>query len=297
VSEIAHPARTPLLSELQTATGVYAMLALDQRESLRGMFPREPDGGFASDEALRRFKATAIPILTPHASAVLLDRPMGLPNGRPQGLASTCALIVAVDVLHQKPGEDITNVTFDEQVTPEFLAEVGASAIKLLVLWRRDSGSVERKELVEKALDLARRAGLTSLVEGIVRPAIGSTWSSPEERHEAILDCARELSAFGPDIYKAEVPGYTKGDLSHIAEQSRHMTEIVGGQWVILSNGVERDAFPEALTEARKGGVNGFLAGRAVWADTVSAPDIEAALVESSVPRLERLTDILTAGA
>lgn len=296
MSEIAHPTGTSALSELQTETGVYAMLALDQRESLRGMFPAESSGGFVGDEALRDFKATAVPLLTPYASAVLLDRPMGLANGRPPGLSSNCGLIVAVDVLHQQPGEDITDVTFDELVTPDFLADVGASAIKVLVVWRRDSGSEKRKELVQATLDLARRSGLISLVEGVVRPAMGAAWTSPDERHAAILDCARELSAFGADIYKAEVPGYSKGDLSRIAEQSQKMSDIVGGEWVILSNGVERDDFAAALSEARKGGVSGFLAGRAVWADTVSDPDPAAALTARSVPRLQNLTGILTEG-
>ncbi len=270
------------------------MLALDQRESLRGMFPRNPDDGFVDDDTLRRFKSAALEVLSPYASAVLLDRPFALGTGvPPAGLAENCALIAAVDVLHQLPGQDITDVTFDELVTPTLLASLGAVAVKVLVLWRRDSGADERAELVKRTLDLASTAGVLSLVEGIVRPAPGTRWASAEERHAAILDCARELAAFHPDIYKAEVPGYVPGDLSAVAEQSARMSEIVGGDWVILSNGVERDAFPDALAEARKGGVGGFLAGRAVWADTVKDVDVTAALRERSVSRLERLTEIL----
>jgi sulfofructosephosphate aldolase len=278
---------------LQTPNGGYAMLALDQRESLRGMFSLTPEGGYVDDDTLRRFKAIGVEVLSPHASAVLLDRPFALQHGRPAGLAPGCALIAAADLIVQQPGHDMTSVRFDEQVTPELFAAVGAVAIKVLVLWRRDSGESERAALVSRAMDVASAAGVATLVEGIVRPSSGTRWASPSERHHAILDCARELTAFGPDIYKAEVPGYLQGDLSSVADQSRRMSDIVKGDWVILSNGVERDAFPDALTEALKGGADGFLAGRAVWADTVKESNPAAAMRSRSVGRLERLSDIV----
>lgn len=272
------------------------MLALDQRESLRGMFAKTAEGGYVDDDTLRRFKAAGVQVMSPYASALLLDRPFALRYGRPVGLAPSCALIAAADEITQQAGKDMTSVGFDDQVTPEFLIDVNAVAVKVLVLWRRDSGESERGALVSRALEVAEAAGVASLVEGIVRPEPGLGWSSPSERHRAILDCARELIAFRPDIYKAEVPGYVKDDLSRVAEQSERMSAIVGADWVILSNGVDRDAFPDALTEALKGGAAGFLAGRAVWADTVSEQDSTAAMRGRSVGRLQRLTEIVTTG-
>jgi sulfofructosephosphate aldolase len=295
VSNIARTASASRVRPLQTAHGGYAMLALDQRESLRTMFGRDASGDYVGDDVLKEFKAVGVEVLSSHASAVLLDRPFGLANGRPAGLAPDCALIVAVDVLHQLPGHDITDVSVDEQVTAGFLRDVGAQAIKLLVLWRRDSGRDERAELVNRVVELAREAGVASLVEGIVRPALGTRWADHDERHAAILDCARELVGYDPDIYKAEVPGYVQGDLSRVTEQSERMSEIVGRDWVILSNGVEKGAFADALTAARAGGAQGFLAGRAVWADTVNEPDRRAALEDRSVARLQQLTDIVAA--
>jgi sulfofructosephosphate aldolase len=293
VSQVARTASAARVGPLQTPHGGYAMLALDQRESLRTMFGRDGDGGYVGDDVLREFKTVGTDVLSSHASAILLDRPFGLAAGRPAGLAPGCALIVAVDVLHQEPGHDITDVSIDEGVTPDFIESVGAQAIKLLVLWRSNSGHDARAELVSRVVDLAHAAGVASLIEGIVRPPVGTRWSGPEERHAAILDCARELVAYEPDIYKAEVPGYTQGDLSRITEQSERMSEIVDGDWVILSNGVERDAFVDALAAARAGGAAGFLAGRAIWADTVRESDHRAALEQRSVPRLQTLTDIV----
>ncbi len=61
----------------------------------------------------------------------------------------------------------------------------------------------------------------------------------------------------------------------------------------MLSNGVELSSFPEAVTEARRGGASGFLAGRAIWADAVAEDDIAVALRDRSIARLKQLTDIV----
>jgi sulfofructosephosphate aldolase len=293
VTQAAGAAPSALLDKLQTPGGHYAMLALDQRESLRGMFSRSESGDFVDDQSLKTFKKLGVEILTPYASAVLLDRPFGLSGRRPPGIAPHCGLIVAVDVLHQNPGHEITHVTFDDQVTVELLHSVGADAVKLLVLWHPESGRQARAELVDRALERASDAGVATLVEGIVRPEPGRKWTDPAERHDAILACAQELSAYSPDIYKAEVPGYVPGDVSRVAEQSALMTRIVERDWVVLSNGVERDSFASAVAEARRGGASGFLAGRAIWADAVADDDVAAALRERSVARLENLTTIV----
>ena len=71
------------------------------------------------------------------------------------------------------------------------------------------------------------------------------------------------------------------------------ITEAVGTPWVVLSNGVKAPFFADAVKACAQGGASGFLAGRAVWADIVGAPDIPAALREVSIPRLEKLAEIV----
>lgn len=296
MTQLGEAAPSALLQKLQTSTGKYAMLALDQRESMRGMFDRLDDGEFVGDESLRSFKRLALELLTPYASAVLVDRPFGLGDSRPKEIAQSCGLIVAVDVLHQRPGKEITDVSLDELVTVDYLHRVGADAVKLLVLWHARSGKDERRELVERVIELASDASVASLIEGIVRPEPGQPWASRHERHEAILACAEELSGFSPDIYKAEVPGYSPGDVSLVAEQSRRLSEIVGMDWVVLSSGVAKEDFAAAVTEAVAGGASGFLAGRAIWADAVAEPDQAAAMRARSIDRLTALTDIVDRG-
>jgi sulfofructosephosphate aldolase len=267
------------------------MLALDQRESLRRMFPAV-DGREASDEQLRRFKAAATRVLAPRASAVLLDRPFAVTGSRPESVGRA-SLILAADVLDQPPGEAVAGSRLDPLVTPEFIARVGAVAVKFLVVWRPDGRTGERARLVTSFLDVARSAGVASLVEAVVRPAGGRDWAGTGERHAAILRAAGEIATLGGTIYKAEVPGYAPGDVSLVREQAQRMSEIVAGPWVVLSNGVAQADFADALREACRGGARGFLAGRAIWGDAVGDPDTLDALTRRSAPRLDALAAIV----
>lgn len=279
------------------------MLALDQRESLREMFPAASGGQPVGDEALRFFKQTASKVLTPYASGVLLDHPLGVTRHRPPDVAESCGLILAADELHTVRGEGVQMSTLDPVVDLELIEQTGAAAIKYLVIWRRGDRSWE--SALQAFLALAESAGVASLVEGIVRPGAAGSWSCAEDRHAAVLEAAADLSP-GASVYKAEVPGYRPGDLSSVREQSARMSQVAARPWVVLSNGVRQPDFAEAVTAACAGGASGFLAGRAIWADTVAHADAAEALRSRSIGRLQQLsaivdrrpgTDSLTKGA
>lgn len=287
-----------LIAPLSLARGGFAMLALDQRESLRAMFVRAGHAPVVGDEAvgddtLRRFKLQGIEILTPHASGVLLDRPLAVTAERPAGIVPGCGLILAADVLHHAPGGHIDFTSLDPLVTPAFIERVGAVAIKLLVIWRAGRDRAERADLVSAFIDVARRAGVASLVEGIVRPDGDQPWTSARERDEAIIAAAAEFSAFRPTIYKAEVPGYSEGDLSRVYAESVRMSQVVAGPWVVLSNGVRQADFAGAVRLACEGGAHGFLAGRAIWSDVIAERDPGPALRTRSARRLDQLVAIV----
>ncbi|QAY73419.1 hypothetical protein ET445_08770 [Agromyces protaetiae] len=279
---------------LALADGGFAMVALDQRESLRRMFPAV-HGAEVDDDTLRRFKRDALEVLSPLASAVLLDRLYAIDDARPAELDDAAALIVAADVLNQPAGEPVFDTSLDPEVTVEYLHQVGADALKLLVIWRASDSADERAALVDSFLALSREAGVLSLVEGIVRPSDGREhWADHAERHEAILAAAAELGTTGTDLYKAEVPGYIPGDVSKVREHSERLTALVPVPWVVLSNGVAQADFADALREAVAGGASGFLAGRAIWSDTVAEDDPASALRSRSVARLDALGGIVS---
>ena len=282
-----------LAAPLSLAHGGFAMLALDQRESLRDMFVRAGHAPVVGDDTLRRFKLEATEILTPHASGVLLDRPLAVTEERPAGIAPGCGLILAADVLHHAPAGHIDFTSLDPLVTPAFIERVGAVAVKLLVIWRAGRDLAGRADLVSAFIDIARQAGVASLVEGIVRPDGDGPWTSARQRDEAIIAAAAELSSFGPTIYKAEVPGYSEGDLSRVYGESVRMSQVVGGPWVVLSNGVRQADFAEAVRIACAGGAHGFLAGRAIWSDVIGEQDQAAALRTRSARRLDQMVEIV----
>ena len=61
------------LRALQRPSGAYAMLAVDQRESLRAMFA-EYQKTPVTDDQITEFKLHTVRALTPYASGVLVDR-------------------------------------------------------------------------------------------------------------------------------------------------------------------------------------------------------------------------------
>jgi sulfofructosephosphate aldolase len=126
-------------------------------------------------------------------------------------------------------------------------------------------------------------AKLLAIVEGVVR----------RDDDDLLLEAARELSAVGPDVYKAEVPGFGKATLEETARRCEAISNAITIPWVVLSAGVALDDFPRAVEAACRGGASGFLAGRAIWSDAVDAPDARAALRDRAVPRLERLAEIV----
>ncbi|MBZ2197965.1 hypothetical protein [Occultella gossypii] len=262
------------------------MLALDQRESMRDLLSG------SSDDDLRRFKTAAANTLAPHVSAILLDRLYGV-DGRP-AWAGSVPLILAADHFDQPPGRPVASSTLDPHVTPALVADVGASALKFLQLWSRDDDPAQRLDLAASFVALAAECGVPAVLEGIVRPGSGG-WRDPRDRDEAIIEAAAELTQAGPDLYKAEVPGDAAQPETVVAA-SREVTRASRCPWVILSNGVEPDRFPDAVEAAALGGASGFLAGRAVWTAAARSADPAAALATDSVARVRSMTERLEAG-
>jgi sulfofructosephosphate aldolase len=61
----------------------------------------------------------------------------------------------------------------------------------------------------------------------------------------------------------------------------------------VLSSGVLAERFPASVQAACQGGASGFLAGRAVWADTVGLGDYRSRIRAQSLPRMAALVDIV----
>ena len=267
------------------------MVAVDQREALRGMFAAHQETP-VPDSQLTQFKVDVARELSPYASALLVDQEFGIDAIINQkALAPSCGLIAAADLLVGPAGGAATDTAVDPDVDPIRMRDIGSVGLKFLVLWRNDESPESRLTLVNEFNQLCDKSGLPSIIEVIVKPPTDS--SRAFDREEELIIAAKEASTWNADLYKAEVPFHGEGDLMAITRNAQRITEAVGTPWVVLSNGVKAPFFADAVKACAQGGASGFLAGRAVWADIVGAKDIPAALREVSIPRLEKLAEIV----
>ncbi|WP_307812636.1 aldolase [Phycicoccus sp. CSK15P-2] len=281
------------LDRLARPSGGFAMLAVDQREAMRSMFA-EHQSEPVTDEQLRRFKVEAARVLTPYASAVLVDKQFAFDAVVEEGAVDpSCGLIAAADHFVAGNGEHVTDVEIDEAVDPAAVRDQGAVAMKLLVIHRPDQDGALRVGMVRRFVERCRSAGLVSIIEPVAKaPRDGRAW----DWDACVVEAAQELGGLGADLYKAEVPSKGQGDEAAIRRGCAAITAAVESPWVVLSSGVPADLFPRAVELACAEGASGFLAGRAVWASVVGSDDVARDLREVSVPRLQRLGEIVDAG-
>lgn len=286
----AHAVEPADLSALQRPSGAFAMVAIDQREALRNMFAAHTDAP-VPDAALTDFKLEAARALSPHASAMLVDRQFAWEQVvAEQVVHPECGLIASADHFEAAHGEVVGRVTIDRDVDPEAVRAQGAVALKLLVLYRPDGGGAERVAMVEEFVQMCHSAGLTSIVEPVSRPPLGGgdwDWDA------GVLAAAEELGSLGTDLYKAEVPLHGEGPAAEVARGCEQITATVDSPWVVLSSGVREEVFPSAVETACRAGASGFLAGRAVWASCIGKPDVAHELRTAAVDRLRRLGDLV----
>lgn len=275
------------LQPLRRPSGAFAMLAVDQREALRVMMTEATSADRpVGDGEVVDFKLTAARILTPHASAVLIDRQFAFDRAVEAGVvAPGCGLISSADHFVPAHGQLVGEVEIDRLVDPTRVRDQGGVALKLLVLHRTDQPADPRRAMVDEFVGICDRAGLASIIEPVCRPPLDpdAAW----DHDDAIVAAAEELGRRGADLYKGEMPLRGAGDETEMRERCRAITATVASPWVILSSGVAEADFAAAVGLACEEGASGFLAGRAVWASCLPAPDVEECLRGPATTRLQ----------
>ncbi|USR60081.1 sulfofructosephosphate aldolase [Lelliottia amnigena] len=282
---------TYTLKDITRPSGGFSMLAVDQREAMRLMFAAAGVPAPVTDRHLTDFKVNAAKILSPYASAILVDQQFCYHQIVEQNaIAKSCAMIVAADEFIPGNGIPVDSVVIDKGVDAQAVKRDGGKALKLLVLWRSDEDPAQRLEMVRNFNQLCHANGLLSIIEPVVRPPRrGDVF----DREQAIIEAAKELGDSGADLYKVEMPLYGKGTQQALLNASQKLNEQINMPWVILSSGVDEKLFPRAVSVAMQAGASGFLAGRAVWSSVVGLPDTELMLRDISVPKLQRLGEIV----
>jgi sulfofructosephosphate aldolase len=272
------------IDRFRDSSGLFTMVAIDQRGSLRHMYQSGQRLEHVTDAQLSEFKREVAAEVTPAASGILLDRQLGGPAAQ----ASECPVILAADILSSSvPGAPVDLAELDDEVNEEVVEEFGAQALKMLVPWLPETRSAA-VDLAGRFMEKCRHLGLPGVVEGVIRPRDGNWFDA--QLSDALIEAAHDFATVQPDLYKTEI-GFEKDDDHRVTWTARGITDAIGCPWVVLSSGVSAARFPSAAAAARRGGASGFLAGRAIWAAALEATDPSAYLRTNSRQAMDSLAD------
>ena len=283
--------REVLVSNLAMANGGFAMLALDQRESLRQMM-FAGQGQDIQDSELIAFKRTALDIFGDQPSAVLLDIDFGLKALEETSAVQPPIILAIDDLIHAADGK-LTTTRLSSIGVEQAIESVKPDALKFLILWSELQSSQERLDLAGSFVEFCKLQGLPSVLESIVRSKDAPVWTDPDKAVEAMLMAAEELATLKADLFKCEVPGHGLFESEKTTSIAREITKLIDSPWVVLSNGVSAEAFPSAVKAACAGGASGFLAGRAIWADAVKEANPGNFMKVESIKRLTIVKEIV----
>jgi tagatose 1,6-diphosphate aldolase/sulfofructosephosphate aldolase len=263
------------LADIAQADGTFAIVALDQRNTLRRMFTAADQ--YVDDGVLRSFKGDVVAGLSPSASGLLVDPDFGVPAALEDGnLAPDAGLAVAAEPSERGKFGNEPLTRRDPAQNAKWVRGMGGHAVKFLVQLRADRDhSLGGRDVSAEALDATaqvvtdcRADGVPSVVENLIYQLPGEPELSPETRADAIIEAARALNDLKPDLLKLEYPGS--------AEACRRIAEAVTVPWVVLSAGVGFEEFQDVLrVSCDEGGASGFIAGRAFWKDAVALEQSE----------------------
>jgi sulfofructosephosphate aldolase len=281
------------LADIASNDGVFAIIAMDQRNTLRRMFEAvdiEP-----SEQDLRTVKADVARALTPVASGMLLDPTYGVPAvTEAHALAAACGLLVAAEppIRDSYNGEPRTRR--DPELNANWVCAQGGDAVKFLVQLRADRpvGKAGEPDLAAEVLDVCQEivtdcssAGLPSVIENLVYEIPGEQLSG-KARENAIIAAAAALDELDIDLLKLEYPGSPDG--------CRRLAGILHRPWAVLSAGVPFEQFSDVLKIAfDEGGASGFIAGRSIWREALPLSGVERQRFLDTVAR-PRLDDLVT---
>jgi tagatose 1,6-diphosphate aldolase len=317
------PGKQKGLQAVSDSRGVIAAAAMDQRGSLKSAIAKEKgiDKSAVSSQMLEEFKTTVSRVLTPHASAILLDPEYGLPAARQR--AKNAGLLLAYENSgydNTRPGRlpDLLDIWSVRR-----LVAAGADCIKILMYYTPfDPPAVNeiKHAWVERigeeciGVDVPFFLELVGYEEGGDEKGIGFARKKPDVVTHSIEEFSK--AQYGVDILKLEVPvnmafvagtKSCKGEAAYTREEAkeqfRRAAAAAKKPFIYLSAGVSNDVFAETLELAAESGVNfsGVLCGRATWKDGIpvyakqGAKALEDWLLDQGVKNIKNVNEHLKA--
>ncbi|MFQ5555312.1 MAG: tagatose 1,6-diphosphate aldolase [Acidimicrobiia bacterium] len=292
------------LTALAGEGGVFTILAVDHRDSMRVVLdPDEPRAVPASE--LTGTKLWLLSALAGGASAVLVDPEYSaLQAVADQTLPGNTPFLCAVESQGYLGAPDSGAATLLDGWSVAKAARLGAAGIKLLILYRPDGALAAAQHRVVEAVvaDCAREQiplFLEPVAYGLPGGPPPGTGEFAAQRRRIVCDSARALAALGPDVLKVQFPVDAAFDTDRAswADACEELSEAAGIPWAVLSGGDPFESFLDQVETACDAGASGFLVGRSLWGDAVTAPRAmrDAVMADTVRPRLAELCDVATA--
>jgi tagatose 1,6-diphosphate aldolase len=270
--------------------GVIRAAAMDQRGSLRKALGAAK-GSDVSAADVREFKSLVTEVLTPYATAILLDPEYGLEAAKRR--APGRGLLLA----YEETGYDASVKGRLPDLLPEWsvrrLVEAGANVIKILLYYDPDDDAgINRVKhaFIERVGDECRANDVPFFLEPLCySDAIGDekSFQFAKAKPEKVAKYMREFSQprYGVDVLKVEVPvnmryvegtrANTDGTVAYSREEAKELFRTAAAAsripFIYLSAGVSDEVFRETLELAAEAGTpfSGVLCGRATWQDGI----------------------------
>jgi len=285
------PGKQKGLEAVSDARGVIAAAAMDQRGSLKSAIAKDKgvDKSAVTAQMLEEFKSAVVRVLTPYASAILLDPEYGLPAAKVR--AKNAGLLLAYENSgydNTRPGRlpDLLDIWSVRR-----LMAAGADCIKILLYYTPfDPPHINdiKHAWIERIGGECTAADVPFFLEFVGYEEGGDEKSIEfaRKKPEIVARSMEEFSKpqYGVDILKVEVPvnmAYVagskacKGDAAYTRDQAkdhfRKAAAVAKKPFIYLSAGVSNDVFNETLELAAEAGVkfSGVLCGRATWKDGI----------------------------
>lgn len=285
------PGKLKGMEKVSTKGGVIAAAAMDQRGSLRKAIAKEKgiDAQAVTPEMMAEFKQAVVRVLTPHASAILLDPEYGLQPSRWR--SANAGLLLA----YENSGYDNTRPgrlpDLLENWSVHRLKQAGADCVKILLYYTPFDPApindikhawVERIGAECAGEDLPLFAEFVGYDDSIDEKGMDYAKKKPEIVTRSMEEFSKPQYAI--DVLKVEVPvnmafvagaRSCKGESAYTKDQAkdhfRRAAAAAKKPFIYLSAGVSNDTFIETLELAGEAGVNfsGVLCGRATWKDGI----------------------------
>ena len=303
--------------------GVIAAAAMDQRGSLRSSIAagKGIDKKAVTPEMMIEFKEAVSRVLTPHASAILLDPEFGLEAAKAR--SKNAGLLLAYEL----SGYDNTQAGRLPDLLPHVSAkrivDLGADAVKILIYYSPydDAGVNDIKHaIVERIGAECETNQIPFFLEMVGYDPKGGDEKGVEFA-KAKPDVVKKYMAeftkpqYGVDVLKVEIPinaEYVEGSSVYKGQKAyshdealthfRESAAIATKPFIYLSAGVSNAQFTESLKMAAEAGTDysGVLCGRATWKDGIpifakhGAKALEDWLQKEGVKNINAVNDAIT---